>query len=713
MKKHWNFLVLVLLTNSLFSQVNRIEQNLQNSINSIYQLNPKAIGILVHVEAPNTGVSWSGAAGYSDSNKKTPLKADEPILIASSIKTYVSATILKLVEQEKLSIEQSIEKLISSKTKKLLKNDGYDLSQIQVKHLMSHTSGIWNYANQDYINHKKEQPNYRWTRDEQLQLTTTKGDPIGAPGSHFNYSDANYLLLTEIIEKLTDKPFYTAMRSLLMYEEIGLNNTWFPTLEEKPKGTKPLAHQYWGSYNWDSYNLDVSWDLYGGGGIASTTKDMATFIQNYFNGKIIKNDSIKKLIFTEIQTKETELHPYYLGLSQNNYHGMNTYGHGGFWSTVIMYLPTINTSVSVCILERDKRSLRREVLDSISKILLVHNEENLVKNKEINEYLNKVNDFSGSILIAHKDSIIEHKAYGMANFEHQVKNNLDTKFNLASISKLITSIGVLQLVEQGKIDLHKSVGSYLPDYPNPIVKDSVTIHHLLTHTSGIPPFYDHDFITSDKMKYKTVNDFSPLFESDTLNFNPGEKYQYSGSGFVLLGKIIEKVSGMNYYNYIDDSVFKKAGMHNSLAIPTDSIVSNKASGYTCLWGDQKYYSRNDYYISMASPAGFHYSTINDLYLFSKAIRNGVLINETSKKMLTSPKSKGYNTHIGYGIDIDQRYNEQIIGHSGGWFGIRTEIMDFMASEYTVIVLSNKDDDGKSGASKVIDDLKKIIAGERK
>ncbi len=378
-----------------------------------------------------------------------------------------------------------------------------------------------------------------------------------------------------------------------------------------------------------------------------------------------------------------------------------------------MYFPALNASVSVCILDRNKRGLRRNVLESISKTLLVHDKKQISKNKSISEYLNKITDFSGTILIGHNDSVIEHRAYGMANIEHKVKNNLDTKFNLASISKLITSIGVLQLVEQGKIDLNETVGTYLPDYSNTLVRDSVTIHHLLTHTSGVPPFYDDDFITSDKMKYKIVDDFLTLFEGDSLNFRPSDRYQYSGSGFILLGKIIEEISDMDYYSYIDNLVFKKAGMHNSLSIPTDSIVSNKSDGYTCLWGDQAYYSRNDYYISMASPAGFHYSTSNDLFLFLRALRNGTLINEASKTLLTTPKVKGYNTHIGYGIDIDLRYNELIIGHSGGWFGIRTEIMDFMASGYTIVVLSNKDDNGKSGASKVIDDLKRIIAGERK
>ncbi len=667
---------------------------------------------MVHVEAPEIGVSWSGASGYADKKSKKVLQADQPILIASSIKTYVSASILKLVEKGQLSLDMSIDNLVNKRTKILFNNDGYVFSEITLKHLLSHTSGVWNYANQAYIEHKKKNPNYRWTRDQQLELTTEKGDPVGPPGSQFHYSDANYLLLTEIIEHTTDLPFYEAMSKLLKYDELGINNTWFPTLEEQPKGTKPLAHQYWGSNNWDSYDLDISWDLYGGGGIACPTKDLALFIQNYFNGNIIENDSIRNLIFTEIRTKETELYPYYLGLSQDNYHGMNAFGHGGFWSTVMMYFPKINASVSVCVLDRDKRALRRDILDKVSDILLSHSREKLKRNKLITNYLDEIINFSGTVLVANKDQIIAHRAYGLSSIEHNINNKLDTKYNLASISKLITAVAVLQLVEKGEIDVNETVGTFLPDYPNQSVRDFVTVHQLLSHTSGIPPFYDDDFLGANKRQFKNVEDFLPLFQKDTLSFNPGEKYQYSGSGFVLLGRILEEVTDMDYYDYVDLFIFKKAGMTNSLAIPVDTIITDKANGYTCLWGDQKYFSRNDYNISKASPAGFHYSTTHDLYLFSKAIRNNILLNANSLNLMTTPKAKGYNTHIGYGIDIDQRYDEQIIGHSGGWFGIRTELMDFISSKYTVVVLSNKDDDGKSGASKVIDDLKRIIAGEK-
>ncbi len=368
MKNTWLIIFFLLNVNGLFAQSN-IELRLQAAIDSIYTAHPDAIGIMVHVETPEKGISWSGASGYSNKESKTMLDPKQPALIASSIKTYVSATILRLIEDNLITLEQPVGNLLTKKTRDIFKEDGYDLNAIQIKHLLSHTSGIEDYANEDYIEYKDKHPMYRWTRDEQLALAIKVGNPLGKPGKQFSYADANYLLLTEIIEQVTDLTFYKAMRKLLKYDELGIKNTWFPTLEETPDDTKELVHQYWGAKNWDSSNMDVSWDLYGGGGIACPTKDLALFVHHFFNGDIVKNDSIKNLIFTYLPTKETEQYRYYLGLSEDTYHGMKAYGHGGFWGTVMMHFPSINTSISVYILDRDARRLRRDVLGAVSKVV--------------------------------------------------------------------------------------------------------------------------------------------------------------------------------------------------------------------------------------------------------------------------------------------------------------------------------------------------------
>jgi D-alanyl-D-alanine carboxypeptidase len=370
MKYKFKVTFIALLFLNICAPAQSVETRFQSVIDSIYNANPSSVGILVHVESPENGVSFTGASGSPYKDATTKLEPDQPALIASNIKTYVSATVLRLVEKGKLSINQPIKNVLSDKTRRLFEEDGYKLDSIKIKHLLSHTSGIQDYANQEYIDFINENKKYRWTRDEQLELTIKTGAPLGNPETTFNYADANYLLLTEIIEQITQKPFYSAMRELLYYKSLGLNNTWFPTLEEKPTQTKTLVHQYWGEYGWDSYDIDVSVDLYGGGGIACTATDLAKFAYHLFNYQIIKDTTVFNFIFTEVPTKDPEQHKYYFGLAPYEYKGFKAFGHSGFWGTIVLYFPEIETSISVFILERDKRELRNEIIDKVIGILI-------------------------------------------------------------------------------------------------------------------------------------------------------------------------------------------------------------------------------------------------------------------------------------------------------------------------------------------------------
>lgn len=337
----------------------------QHILDSIYLQHPSSVGIMAHVESPENEISWSGAVGFSDKAKKHVLMPDQPALIASCTKTYVSASILRLVEAGKLQLEDPIKQLISKPTREGFTEGGYDLSKIQVKHLLSHTSGIEGYTGHGYIDVVNDDKKHRWTRDEQLSRALKVGSKLGEPGETFSYADANFLLLTEIIEGIEGKPFYTAIRVLLKYKKIGLEQTWFASLEDKPEITEPLVHQYWGERDWDSADIDVSCDLYGGGGIACSSKDLALFGQNLFTGKIIDNEDVLNLIYTEIQTNDSVPSNYYLGTSSSTYQDLKAFGHGGFWGTVFLYFPSLNTTISVYVLEKDKGKIRRDIMNEL------------------------------------------------------------------------------------------------------------------------------------------------------------------------------------------------------------------------------------------------------------------------------------------------------------------------------------------------------------
>ncbi|MFD1096137.1 serine hydrolase domain-containing protein [Salegentibacter chungangensis] len=349
------------------------------------------------------------------------------------------------------------------------------------------------------------------------------------------------------------------------------------------------------------------------------------------------------------------------------------------------------------------------LLTSISTSnLYSQNSENL--DSEITSFLDTLNSntFSGIILVGKNDSIFSQRTYGYSNIEHKIKNDRNTKFNLASISKSITAVGILKLYDQGKIELNKPIGNYLDEYPNQRVLDSVTIHQLLTHTAGTKAIYGEEYQRTNKNRYRELEDFLPLFENDSLAFSPGSKYEYNGGGFVLLALIIQKVTGENYYDYVQKNIFDPAGMEDTKALEIDGVNYNTADGYSIYLRKDNSLARNDYLISKASGSSGFYSTAEDLFKLSKALRNYELLSKATTDLMLEPKVKGYNTHLGYGIDIDNRYEETIVGHSGGWYGIRTEWMDFLDSNYTVIILSNLDNDGKE---KVSNFFKSKISGK--
>ncbi|MEM6718212.1 MAG: serine hydrolase domain-containing protein [Bacteroidota bacterium] len=344
--------LLLLITTCVHTQ--SLQNRLEVLVDSVYNTNTDALGILIHVESPDHKLSWTKAAGFSEKSRKQSLHPMQPVLLASNTKTYVAATILRLVEDTILQLDAPIQKLLNTSTRMLLEKDGYDLTKITIRHLLSHTSGIHDYVNDDYFNLVIERPQYDWTKQEQIQRAIDIGKPLATPGTEFHYGDINYLLLTEIIETQTKKDFFTAMHELLNYEKLGLKHTWFKELQPTPKDLPPFAHQYAKNHQWDSYKLNDSWDKYGGGGMASTVKDAALFYQYVFNSKIIKDKNVLKEMYTYVLPEKKS--KYCLGIYHFDF-GYHLYYHGGWWGTSVNYSPDTNTSIAVFTLVKEKRDI--------------------------------------------------------------------------------------------------------------------------------------------------------------------------------------------------------------------------------------------------------------------------------------------------------------------------------------------------------------------
>ena len=182
------------------------------------------------------------------------------------------------------------------------------------------------------------------------------------------------------------------------------------------------------------------------------------------------------------------------------------------------------------------------------------------------------------MLVARNGTVIYSDAKGLADRENRTPNTLETKFRMGSMNKMFTATAVLQLVQAGKVKLDAPLGTYLTDYPNRDVATKVTIHHLLTHTGGTGDIFGPEF-DAHRLELKTLGDYVKLYGARGLEFEPGSKWEYSNYGFLLLGVIVEKVSGQSYYDYVRDHIFKPAGMTGSGSEPEDVAVPGRANGY--------------------------------------------------------------------------------------------------------------------------------------
>lgn len=315
--------------------------------------------------------------------------------------------------------------------------------------------------------------------------------------------------------------------------------------------------------------------------------------------------------------------------------------------------------------------------------------------------------FAGAVLIAKGDQVIFKKAVGLASRRFGVPNKLDTKFNIGSMNKMFTAVAVLQLVEQKKLSLSDPLSKFVgPDWlPSEFAKQ-IQIQHLLCHTSGLGDYFTDKFWKSSRREFRNLDDFKPLVVTKTLAFDPGTKQAYSNSGMLLLGAVVEKVSGQTYYDYVKEHVYQTAGMSNSGCFEMDKPVPNLAIGYYHEEGEEEEWTNNLFMHTLrGGPAGGGFSTVEDLYRFSRALVGYKLLNKKHTKMLVTPKPNSPN--YGFGFELENTPIGRIVGHSGGFPGIHAKL-EIVDSGFTIVVLSNTD---RAGIP-VVRMLHTIVASEK-
>ena len=329
--------------------------------------------------------------------------------------------------------------------------------------------------------------------------------------------------------------------------------------------------------------------------------------------------------------------------------------------------------------------------------------------RELQSYFDSLaaeNKLTGVVLVAKDGVTVASKAAGIANKATNAPIDLNTKFNLGSMNKMFTGVAIAQLAQAGKLSFNDTVGKHLPDYPNKEVAEKVTIHHLLTHTSGMGMYWGEKF-AAQRDKLVTVAAYLPLFASEPLAFPPGEKFQYSNAGYMLLGAIIEKLSGQDYFSYVQEHIYKPAGMNDTGFYDPGKEIPNLAVGYTKMSPDGKpqeeIRDNTNLREVRGGPAGGGFSTATDLVKFQQALFSYKLLDKAHVELVTTGKVPGPGGmgKYGYGFGDMNLGGKRSVGHNGGFPGIAANLEMFPDSGYTAVELMNTDPPGMMPIAKAI------------
>jgi CubicO group peptidase (beta-lactamase class C family) len=288
--------------------------------------------------------------------------------------------------------------------------------------------------------------------------------------------------------------------------------------------------------------------------------------------------------------------------------------------------------------------------------------------------------FMGTVLVARGGEVLLSKGYGMANLEWEIPNSPSTKFRLGSVTKQFTAASILLLQERGKLKVEDPVKKYMPDAP--AAWDKITIFHVLTHTSGIPSFTGFADYKQTEPFETTPEKLVARFRDKPLEFAPGEKWNYSNSGYVLLGYLVEKISGQSYATFVQENIFTPLDMKDSGYDSNSKIIPHRASGYT----PSKDGPVNAGFIHMSIPfsAGSLYSTTEDLLKWERGLFGGKVLQAASLQKMTTPFKHDY----AFGLGVHTTAGHKVIEHNGGIEGFNTDLAYYPDDQLAVVVLGN-------------------------
>jgi CubicO group peptidase (beta-lactamase class C family) len=327
--------------------------------------------------------------------------------------------------------------------------------------------------------------------------------------------------------------------------------------------------------------------------------------------------------------------------------------------------------------------------------VIAQTESHLKKLKNYIDFRAEHSRYSGVTAIYEQDELIFSAVHGFANRSCQKRNNLHTKFDLASATKMFTATGIAILMEENILNPDESIKQYFPEFPLDAAKN-ISIKQLMQHTTGFSDiFFEDAYLKSDRNRLRELKDYDRFYREIKVGSVPENLISYSNTNYLILGRIIEKISGIDYYSFINQRIFQPLGMDSTGFFEKDEIVSNKAEGYYIdPQAAMEFGVPNDGVLRSnvavrpvkGMPAGGAFSTVHDMNKFLSALINGKLVKKSTFENLTSNARGGY----GLGFQIYEQNDTQVVGHSGGFYGVSTMVFHLPEKNLTFISLANSD-----------------------
>jgi D-alanyl-D-alanine carboxypeptidase len=307
----------------------------------------------VCVASRRASANWSAAAGAADASTGRPLGVDTPLRVASNTKMFVAAATLKLWEQRAIDLDASIATLASPELVALLDAGGYRTGAITVRQLLSHSAGLYDHGEDPrFVETLLTDPSHAWTREEQVRLSLgSAAGPRSEPGAQFSYSDTGYVLLGDILERVTGASLAAAVRQALRLDARQLDSTWWECAEPAPPAIEPRARQFLNGV--DMTDANATMDLYGGGGLVMSARDLAGLTLDLFDGRVFEHAGTLEEMLRP--GSHADANAYRLGVFVGTIGGMTCYSHAGFWGTVVYYVPPLALAVAGVTTERTAR----------------------------------------------------------------------------------------------------------------------------------------------------------------------------------------------------------------------------------------------------------------------------------------------------------------------------------------------------------------------